>query len=139
VVDEHLVAQRISAIRDRLARIDQTLPVEPAAFLADRTAQEVVAFNLFLAFQDALDVAGHIIADRGWELPTTAREHFEVLERHRVLSADVARAMGGCAGLRNLIAHAYGGLDLSRLYRELPMGRDSLLAFCGELASRTDW
>lgn len=134
MVDSHLVEQRIASIRDRLRRIDQTLPSEREDFLADRTAQEIVAFNLFLAFQDALDLAAHVIADRGYELPTTAREHFEILQRHGHLTGAVAHSMAGCAGLRNLIAHAYGSLDLARLHDELPHGRDALLAFCGELA-----
>lgn len=138
MVDRHLIEQRLASIRDRLTRIDATRPRDRQPFLADRTAQEVVAFNLFLAFQDALDVASHIIADRGWQLPTNAREGFEILERNGMLSSVVAQEMAKCAGLRNLIAHAYGSLDLGRLYDELPSGRDALLAFCGELAGRDD-
>lgn len=134
MVDRHLVEQRLAAIQDRIDRITQTLPADSVAFLADRDAQELVAFNLFLAFQDALDLAAHLIADRGYELPTTAREHFEILGRHQVLTPTVAGAMAECAGLRNLIAHSYGNLDLARLYDELPLGRDALLAFCGEVA-----
>lgn len=134
MVDEHVVEQRLAAIRDRLDRIDRTLPGDRARFVTDRTAQEIVAFNLFLAFQDALDLAAQVIADRGLELPTTARGHFEILERAGVVTPVVARAMAGCAGLRNLIAHAYGTLDIGRLYDELPAGRDALLSFCGEIA-----
>ncbi|MBX3125339.1 MAG: DUF86 domain-containing protein [Polyangiaceae bacterium] len=134
-MDEHLIEQRLGAIRDRVDRVAQLLPSERTTFLSDRSAQELVAFNLFVAFQDALDLAGHVIADRGLELPTTAREHFEILARARVLSPTVASAMAGCVGLRNLIAHAYGSLDLARLYDELPAGRDALLAFCGEIAA----
>ena len=137
MVDRHLVEQRLAAIRDRITRIEATLPADRDAFLRDRTAQELVAFNLFLAFQDALDLASHLIADRGYPLPATAREHFEILERNAVITGVVSRAMAGCAGLRNLIAHSYGNLDLARLYDELPRGRDALLAFCGELADAT--
>lgn len=134
MIDSHVIAQRIGAIRDRVRRIEEVLPDQRDRFLADRTAQEIVSFNLFLAFQDALDLAAHVIAGNGYELPTTARAHFDILERHGLLSPEVARAMAGCAGLRNLIAHAYGSLDLARLYDELPHGRDALLAFCGEAA-----
>ena len=138
LVDRNLLSQRLAAISDRLARIDSVLPPTVDAFLVDRTAQEVVAFNLFLAFQDALDVCAHVIADRGWELPQTAREHFDIMARHGILIPGLARAMGGCAGLRNLIAHAYGSLDLQRLYIELPSGRDALRAFAAALAARDD-
>ena len=97
MVDSHLVEQRLAAIRDRLDRIARMTPADRAAFLGDRTAQEIVAFNLFVAFQRALDLAAHLIADRGLELPATAREHFEVLGRAGLLSPAVASAMAGCA------------------------------------------
>lgn len=137
MVDAHLVEQRLAAIRDRLTRIEQNLSGDRAQFLADRTRQEVVAFNLFLAFQEALDLAAHLIADRALALPATAREHFDILAGAGLLSPEVASAMGSCAGLRNLIAHAYGSLDLGRLFDELPRGRDTLLAFTAEIAARS--
>lgn len=98
LVDRNILTQRLAAISDHLARIDSVLPPTVDAFLVDRTAQEVVAFNLFLAFQDALDVCAHVIVDRGWELPQTAREHFDIMARHGILIPGLARAMGGCAG-----------------------------------------
>ncbi len=138
MIDKHILTQRLAAIADRLARIDSTLPPTLDVFLVDRTAQEIVAFNLFLAFQDSLDLCAHLIADRGWELPQTAREHFDILARHGFLLPELARTMGGRAGLRNLIAHAYGSLDLQRLFTELPAGRDALRAFAAALAARND-
>lgn len=138
MIDKNVLTQRLAAIADRLARIDATLPPTPDAFLVDRTAQEVVAFNLFLALQDALDICAHVIADRGWELPQTGREHFDILAKHGFLVPELARTMGGCAGLRNLIAHAYGSLDLQRLFTELPAGRDALRAFAAAMAARDD-
>lgn len=135
MVDEHIVEQRLAAIQDRVDRIDQTLPADRATFLTDRTLQEIVSFNLFVGFQEALDLAAHVIADRGLPLPTTAREHFEILANAKLLTPAVAAAMAGCAGLRNLIAHTYGSLDLGRMYDELPLGRDALRGFCAEIAS----
>lgn len=133
MVDRHLAEQRFGSIHDHLERIARKLPPDRATFLADRDAHEAVAFNLFLAFQDALDLAARLIADRSWPLPTTAREHFEILARQGVLSAVVAEQMAGCAGLRNLIAHSYGTLDLGRLYDELPAGVSALRAYCAEI------
>jgi len=136
MVDSRLVEQRLASINDRLARIEEKLPAEPSAFLVDRDAQESVAFNLFLVFQDALDIAAHLIADAGWPVPTTAREHFEILAQHQILTSETAAAMARCAGLRNLIAHAYGTLDLGRLHGEIPAGVAALRAFGSELARR---
>jgi len=135
MVDGRLLEQRLAAIHDRVARIEAKLPPDRSAFLVDRDAQESVAFNLFLVFQDALDIAAHLIADAGWPLPTTAREHFDILAQKGVVSTTTAGAMARCAGLRNLIAHAYGTLDLGRLYDEIPAGVSALCAFSAEIAS----
>jgi len=133
VVDRHLTESRLAAIRDHIARVREMRSATREQFLTDRGAQEAVAFNLFLAFQDALDLAAHVIADRSLALPTSGREHFEILARQGLLTAPTAAAMARCAGLRNLIAHAYGSVDLGRLYDETLAGMAALQAFSQEL------
>jgi uncharacterized protein YutE (UPF0331/DUF86 family) len=134
VIDRNLLLGRLAAIGDRLARIREKLPESPGAFLTDRDAQEIVTFNLFLAFQDCLDVAAHLIADRGWPVPATNRERFDILAPRGALTPETARAMARCAGLRNLIIRTYGSLDLGRLCEELPAGMVALEAFRSEMA-----
>ena len=51
--------------------------------------------------QEALDLAAHIIADGGWDVPATAREHFELLASHQVISTELAEELARCAGARN--------------------------------------
>jgi uncharacterized protein YutE (UPF0331/DUF86 family) len=136
MIDRHLLAGRLASIGDRLTRIRKKLPESPDAFLADLDAQEIVTFNLFLAFQDTLDLASHLIADGGWPVPATYREHFDTLSARGVLTTETARAMSLCAGLRNLIAHTYGSLDMERLFTELPAGLQALEDFRSEVAKR---
>lgn len=71
MVDLHFREQKLASIAERLARISSKLPPTRQAFLDDRDAQEAVAFNLFLAFQDAIDLAAHLIADKAGPLPMT--------------------------------------------------------------------
>ena len=93
-----------------------------------------MSFNLILAVQEALDVAARWIADAGWEVPTTAREHFDILATHGVVPQDLARDLALCAGARNLIAHAYGTLDFGRLHAEAPLALATLERFATALA-----
>ena len=51
MVDATVVAVKVAAIRDAVARIRETLPPGAGAFEADRTAREVVILNLFVALQ----------------------------------------------------------------------------------------
>jgi uncharacterized protein YutE (UPF0331/DUF86 family) len=134
VLDERLVEAKLGRLLARVERARMKLPASREEFESSADAQEIVSFNLLLALQEALDLAAHWIADAGWEVPTTAREHFEILASHGVVPRDLARALASCAGARNLIAHAYGTLDLGRLYAEAPTALQTLEQFAAVLA-----
>jgi uncharacterized protein YutE (UPF0331/DUF86 family) len=136
VVDRPLAAKKIAAIRDAVARIRAVLPASREEFLGDRTAREVVVLNLFVALQDALDLATHWIADEGWEVPQTYRDVFVALADRSVLPHDLADRLSAAVGLRNLVAHRYGVLDWSRVHAMASSDLDDLELFCATLATR---
>lgn len=129
MVEPRIVERKLAALVDSVERVREKYPASANAFASDRDAREIVAFNLFLAFQEALDLAAHFIADGGWAVPTTAREHFDVLAKNGFLDAKLASELAACAGARNLIVHAYGRLDFERLYSEIPAGLAALERF----------
>jgi uncharacterized protein YutE (UPF0331/DUF86 family) len=137
VVDRPLYARKVADIRDAIERVRAVKPASAEAFLADRTAREVVALNLFVAIQTAIDLASHWLADEGWDVPQRYGEIFTVLAHHQVLSPDLARRLAEAAGFRNLVAHRYGAIDWRRVHAlASPAELDDLEAFCGELAAR---
>ena len=136
MLDERLLETKLGRLLARVERARTKLPASREEFESSADAQEIVSFNLLLAMQEALDLAAHWIADAGWEVPTTAREHFEILAAHGVVQRDLARDLASCAGARNLIAHAYGTLDFGRLYVEAPTALQTLERFAAALARR---
>jgi uncharacterized protein YutE (UPF0331/DUF86 family) len=136
VVDRSILARKIAAIRDATARIQAVLPASADAFIADRTAREVVAFNLFLALQEAIALAAHWLADEGAQVPTTYGEVFTALGASGVIDQTLASRLRAAAGLRNLIAHQYGVLDFGRVFAVARDDGADLLAFCQQLAAR---
>lgn len=135
MVDRDKLATKTASIRDAVARIRDVLPADPATFEADRTAREVVVLNLFVAVQDAVDLATHWVADGGWPVPDSYRQVFALLAEHGVLTSDAARAMATAAAFRNLVAHRYGALDWAAVYRIAANDLPTLEAFCRALAS----
>jgi len=83
VVDLAVLARKIAAIRDAVERIREVLPATAAAFLADRTAREVVSLNLFLALQETIGLATHWLADDGAIVPDTYGDVFSALAERR--------------------------------------------------------
>lgn len=136
MVDKVLLATKIAAIRDAVARIRVVLPADVEAFVADRTAREIVVLNLFVALQECVSLAVHWLADEGLTVPQTYGEVFRRLGEREVIASDLAGRLAAAAGLRNLIAHRYGALDMRRVYAIASERVDDLLACCDELSRR---
>jgi uncharacterized protein YutE (UPF0331/DUF86 family) len=117
-------------------RVREVLPVSADELRANRTAREVVILNLFVAIQECLDLATHWLADGGWTIPVTYAEVLLALGEHGIIERPLARRLAAATGLRNLIAHQYGAIDVDRLHAIASSGPDDLLEFCGELARK---
>lgn len=136
VVDKTILASKIAAVRDAGARIRSVLPVDVAAFIADRTTREVAILNLFVALQECVSLAAHWLADDGLDVPQRYAELFRRLGDRGVIAADLAGRLAAASGLRNLVAHQYGVVDWTRIHTLATERLDDLLAFCDQLASR---
>ena len=136
MVDRAVLAHKIGLIRDAVARIREVLPGRPEDFIADRTAREVVALNLFIALQEAAALASHWLADAGWAVPGAYRDLFLSLSEHGVLSDDLGRRLAAATGLRNLLAHQYGVLDWKRVHAIASSELEDLLSLCRVLAEK---
>lgn len=136
MVDAAVLARKIAAIRDAVARIREVVPDTAAAFLSDRTAREVVTLNLFLALQETIGLATHWLADDGVAVPDTYGEVFPILAERGVIDPALGERLRAAAGLRNLVAHQYGVLDFRRVHAVACHELDDLLTFCEQLAAR---
>lgn len=136
VVDKAVLATRIAAIRDAVARIGEVLPASAEALLADRTAREIVALNVFVALQESVSLAAHWLADEGLQVPRSYAEVFRGLGERGVIGPELATRLASSAGLRNLLAHQYGAVDFRRVHEIASTRLGDLLDFCNELARR---
>jgi uncharacterized protein YutE (UPF0331/DUF86 family) len=124
-----LVARKLAMLEEHLRRLRERRPADVTVFAADALLQDAVAMSVLVMVQEAMDIALHIASDEGWEIAATYRDAFAVLERHGVIQAELAKALGGAAQLRNRIAHGYATLDAERLWNELPDGVASFAAY----------
>ena len=138
MVDRAVLAAKIASIRDAVARVRETRPPTLEAFIADRTAREVVTLNVFVALQEAIAIATHWVADEGWGVPQAHGEVFALLAAKDVIDQALAGRLRSAAGLRNLIAHQYGVIDPARLFAIAVTDLDDLALFCQQLASRPE-
>lgn len=111
-----VLARKVAEIRRRLARVRALLPEDLDTFIARETETEALILNLYLALQASVDLAMHVVADRGLGVPGGAREAMSLLAQGAVIPRELATALAAAIGLRNRIAHQYGTLDLALVF-----------------------
>jgi len=135
VTNAALVTRKLAVVDEHLRRLRERRPEELESFMKDLLLQDAVALSVLVVVQEAMDIALHIASDEGWELASTYRDAFVVLERHGVIPAALAASLASAAQLRNRIAHGYATLDPGRLWSELPAGVASFEAYARSVSA----
>jgi uncharacterized protein YutE (UPF0331/DUF86 family) len=105
-------------------------------FIKDRDTQNMVLFAVYRVSQDVVDLANAVIASRGLGVPRSYRDAFRLLAEAGMIDADLAGALEGWAGLRNVIAHIYRKLDLDQVFDACSKEIGTLRAFLASMRAR---
>ncbi|HEX5047600.1 MAG TPA: HepT-like ribonuclease domain-containing protein [Gammaproteobacteria bacterium] len=82
-----------------------------------------------------LATAGGLLRYRA--APANYGDAFRLLQSAGVIEAGLAGRLVREAGFRNIVAHAYGSLDMARVYDAATNGPDDLRAFLRHVRDRT--
>lgn len=134
MVDREVFDRRLGKLEVVLRSLRGLAVVEKQRFLRDPALQAQAERWLYVAAECTLDLAHHLISDRGWKTPATYREAFLILETEGVLDHALSVSMQGWAGLRNVLAHMYLDIDHARLHDVLVGELDQLEAFAAAVA-----
>lgn len=126
LVDRDVFDRRLAAFEQVLSDLRQAIETPLAEFLNDRGQQAKVERWTQVLVEIALDSANHLIADHGWQTPSTNRQCFTVLAQEGVLDDELADRLAGWAGLRNVLVHLYLTIDHQLLYEILTSELDQM-------------
>ncbi len=134
MVDRNVFALRLGKLEETLRHLRRLQEVPLHEFMTDPGLQAQAERWSQVAVECSLDIANHLIADRGLGAPSTNREVFGLLQADGLLDQELAEQMAGWAGLRNLIVHMYLDVDYQRLYEILQEDLDQLERFAKALS-----
>ena len=133
---------RADLVTKKIARATAWLDSAAAAYArpvddlrADIAARDLAAFYLFLAIQEAIDLAAHWLADAGWTPPDDVGSTFDVLVAHDAIVRDLGDGMRAIVRVRNRIAHGYASVDHDRIHSEAASGIETLRRFLVAVAT----
>ena len=119
MVDRDLVRRKLAELAEYVTQVSEYRVLTVARYRADWKTQRIVERTLQMAIEACLDIASHVVADRGLHAPATYAETFEILVRAGLMSPSLGDAMIRMTGFRNVIVHEYTGIDAEIVVRVL--------------------
>ena len=114
-IDVQIIRRHLAALRESLQVLSTRSGVSLEELDTDTEKRWLVERGLQLCAQNALDIATHIAASRGRDVPDYASA-IDELGRLGVLPNEFARGFRGVAGFRNVLVHGYLDVDLEVLH-----------------------
>jgi uncharacterized protein YutE (UPF0331/DUF86 family) len=112
-----------------MRRIREKMTVSLEEFLVDLDCQEIVLFSLQMAVQNYIDITAHIISEEELGIASSTNEMFYVPQENGYIRPKLTENMVAAVGLRNLVVHEYGNIDLKQVYQIANQDIDDLEDF----------
>jgi uncharacterized protein YutE (UPF0331/DUF86 family) len=111
MVDRTLVLRKLSELEEYQDQLREFQGLTVAQYRADWKTQRIVERTLQMMIETCLDVANHLVADRGFRVPVSYADVFKVLGENKVLSRALGGRMEKMARFRNVLVHQYEGIE----------------------------
>jgi uncharacterized protein YutE (UPF0331/DUF86 family) len=135
LVDKDLARIKLAHIARNVAILEAKNHLTEKEFLSSIDQQYVILHALQLAIQAAMDLAAHVIADEGWDVPERSGEAFLILGRNGILEVPFSERLRSMAAFRNLIVHEYAAVDLKAVYKIWHNSVDDLKKFASAITT----
>lgn len=111
-------------IKDKLTRLEANIntlqKIKDTISLKDVTSEKIdewgLRYGFFESIQIVIDVSCHLVSERNLGSPEKYRDCIVLLQKAGYISLTLAESLLGMVGLRNLLIHDYGVIDVSKLY-----------------------
>lgn len=104
-------------LEEYLGDVEKILPDEKE-FLNSKTLQYSISMLMMNIANTCLDLGSELINLKQLGYPETYREIFTILEKNKLIAPSLAVKMKNLVGLRNLLAHEYGKINMELLYEQ---------------------
>jgi uncharacterized protein YutE (UPF0331/DUF86 family) len=111
MVDQTLILRKLSELDEYYRQIKEYQNITTAEYSGDWKIQRIVERTLQMMIETCVDIAGHIIADAGYRIPSSYSDSFKVLQEEKILSDKLFSALEKMAKFRNIIVHHYDKVD----------------------------
>lgn len=114
MVDRHALSSRFDALEGYLAELRSFQSVSREEFVREPAVHHLAERFLHLACESVLDIAQHVIAERGYRQAQSYKDTMDVLCDEGLIDRGLADRLKGWMGFRNVLVHLYLAIDHGR-------------------------
>jgi uncharacterized protein YutE (UPF0331/DUF86 family) len=111
LIDRVLVLRKLADLDQYLGQIREYADITATQYSTDWKTQRIIERTLQIMIETCVDIAGHIISDGNFRIPTSYADTFKVLHEENILDKKLNEEMERMAKFRNIIVHQYDKVD----------------------------
>ncbi len=131
MIDEKLILTKLKELEERLSLLENLSRHEFAVFKKNTEKQWAAERGLQVAVQIVIDIASHILAEKGEAGIEDYSAVIERLGKIGVIPKGFAAEIKGMAGFRNILVHEYAKVDIEKVYDMLKNRLSDFKRFAG--------
>jgi uncharacterized protein YutE (UPF0331/DUF86 family) len=111
MVDETLILRKLSELDEYNNQIKEYEKITVAQYSDDWKIPRIIERTLQMMIETCVDIASHIIADKGYRVPKSYSDTFKVLHEEKIVSSKLFNSLEKMAKFRNIVVHHYDKVD----------------------------
>ena len=129
MVDRTLILRKLSNLEEYHAQIVEFSDVTLELYAHDWKLQRIVERTLQMMIETCSDIAGHIISDAKYRVPTSYADTFKVLQENDVIRPPLSNSLMQMVKFRNVVVHDYDRVDGEIVIGILKKRLDDFIAY----------
>ena len=116
MIDKLLVERKLRKIEEFLRELNSAKVEGFNEFKENIVVKRFIERNLELSIEQMVDICKHFVSALDLKEPETYAECFDILNKQNIVSAEKADKFKSMVRFRNILIHAYDGVDDSITY-----------------------
>ena len=111
MVDKTLILRKLSELDEYYRQIKEYEKITVVQYSDDWKIQRIIERTLQMMIETCVDIASHIIADKGYRVPKSYSDTFKVLHDEKIVGSRLFNVLQKMAKFRNIVVHHYDRVD----------------------------
>lgn len=119
MIDKDLIKNKMYDIQGYYRELEPLLEEESRSIIENTVKLRAIERLFQLIVDAAIDINTHIISESDFQVPNDYQGTFVTLGENKFLPMDFACKIAPSVGLRNLIVHKYGKVDIKKMVDDI--------------------